>query len=167
MEKKTVYELKGKYTKEEIQRHKFKLNQKHAKPLLLVTSSRYWYKLFCNKPYLFRLHWLLIKTKKNRKGGNELIDIMFDKLHAIHEQNWELAAALRHSELEMEHAFMQRHKINKIDVKYTTVNNGKRNLGIFHVEKQSKKNKNMDARKQPLKNTPDHIEISMLLSDKH
>lgn len=145
MERKIKYALRGKLTRKEIKALKFEQNQKQAIPYLLVTSSRFWFEIFKRRPHLYQLHYFLLKVKRIRKGGNELIDILFDKLYAIHDQNFELAAALRDDERQIEQAFLQKHKIYKLENEYCTVKNGKVNLGIFYTEKQSRKKKNMDA----------------------
>ena len=145
MKRKIKYALRGKLPRKEIKALKFEQNQKQAKPYLLVTSSRFWFEIFKRRPHLYQLHYFLLKVKRIRRGGNELIDILFDKLYAIHDQNFELAAALRDEEKQMEQAFMQKHNINKLLNEYCTVKNGKVNLGIFYAVKQSRKNKNRDA----------------------
>lgn len=145
MKKKRPHDPGKKQSKEEVKRRKFEQNQSKAKPYLLVTSSAFWFEIFKRKPHLYQLHYFLLKVKRIRRGGSELIDIIFDKLYAIQEQNFELAAALRNKERQMEEAFMQKHKINKLDVKYAMVKNGKINLGVFYIRKHSKKNKYLDA----------------------
>jgi len=140
MARKIVYELKGEYSKEEIRRHKHEQNQKKAKTYLLITSSRYWFNVFSSRPYLYKLHLLLFRAKRIYKGDIELIDIMFDKFKAIRDQNWKLAAAMRDREVQREQTLKQKLNIKKIDASYNTIKNGKLNLGIFHIEKRSKKN---------------------------
>jgi hypothetical protein len=137
MKEKIAYTLNEKLSKKEIRAYKFEQNQKHAKPYLLVTSSKFWFRFFGQKPHLYKLHLFLLRTYKIRKGGPELIDIMFDKINAIHEQNFELAASLRDTELQMQKSFMQSHNIIIHDYRYATVKNGKINFGIFYIKKRS------------------------------
>jgi hypothetical protein len=84
----------------------------------------------------------LHRAKKVRKGSKELVEIMFAKVNAIHEQNFELAGTLRDTELKMQQSFMKRHNIFIRDFRYATVKNGKINLGIYYIKKQSQKKLN-------------------------
>ncbi|MFO7862677.1 MAG: hypothetical protein R6U85_01635 [Salinivirgaceae bacterium] len=131
MEKKIVYKLKAKYTKAD----RFELNQKNARCCLLATESKYWFSVLIRRPYLYRIHFFLPGVKKIDRGANELMDIIFDKVQAIHNQNFEAAAAFRDTQRQKEDIWKEMYQIQEIALVYKTVNNGKLNVGIFHITK--------------------------------
>lgn len=137
MNEKKVNDLKVKYTKEDRRTYQYHQNQKNAKSCVLITESRRWFYILKTRPYLYRLHLFLWKVKKMHHKTNELMNVRLDKIIAIRNQNFEAAASFRDTELQMKHVWEKKYQITEIDFTYRTARNGRVNLGLFHITKNS------------------------------